>query len=83
MADAMPPDSQRPRVLRFGVFEVDLEAGQLRKRGMRVRLPGQPFQVLELLLRKPGRVVTRDELQEKIWPDTHVDFDHSLKRGDQ
>ncbi len=78
MADAMPPDSQRPRVLRFGVFEVDLEAGQLRKRGMRVRLPGQPFQVLELLLRKPGRVVTRDELQEKIWPDTHVDFDHSL-----
>ena len=65
-------------ILRFGVFEVDLEAGQLRKRGMQVRLPGQPFQVLELLLRKPGRVVTRDELQEKIWPATHVDFDHSL-----
>ena len=65
-------------IRRFGVFEVDIEAGQLRKRGLRVRLPGQPFQILELLLRKPGRVVTRDELQEKIWPDTHVDFEHSL-----
>ena len=78
MANAMQPDTQRPHVLRFGVFEVDLEAGQLRKNGRRVRLQEQPFRVLALLLEKPGRVVTREELQEKVWPDTHVDFDHSL-----
>ena len=65
-------------IRRFGVFEVDLEAGQLRKNGRRVRLQEQPFRVLALLLEKPGRVVTREELQEKVWPDTHVDFDHSL-----
>ena len=65
-------------ILRFGVFEVDLEAGQLRKNGRRVRLQEQPFQVLALLLEKPGRVVTREELHEKVWPDTHVDFEHSL-----
>ena len=66
MADAMPPDSQPPQVLRFGVFEVDLEAGQLRKNGRRVRLQEQPFRVLELLLEKPGRVVSREELQQKV-----------------
>jgi cholera toxin transcriptional activator len=67
------------RILRFGVFEVDLAAGELRKNGARVRLQEQPFQVLALLLRNAGRVVTRDELREKIWPaNTFVDFDHSL-----
>ena len=65
-------------IRRFGVFEVDLEAGQLRKNGRRVRLQEQPFRVLALMLDKPGRVVSREELQEKVWPDTHVDFDHSL-----
>ena len=62
----------------FGIFEVDLEAGQLRKNGRRARLQEQPFRVLALMLEKPGRVVTREELQDKVWPDTHVDFDHSL-----
>jgi len=67
------------RLLRFSVFEVDLAAGDLRKNGKRIRLQEQPFQVLAMLLDNAGRVVTRDELRQKIWPaDTFVDFDHSL-----
>src|SRR3954451_256533 len=62
--------------LRFGVFEVDLRAGELRKRGLRVRLQQQPFQVLSTLIEHAGEVVTREELQKKLWPaDTFVDFD--------
>jgi DNA-binding winged helix-turn-helix (wHTH) protein len=73
-----PPESEAKR-LRFGVFEVDLNAGELRKNGKRIRLQEQPFQVLAMLLENAGRVVTRDELRQKIWPvDTFVDFDHSL-----
>jgi DNA-binding winged helix-turn-helix (wHTH) protein len=65
--------------LRFGIFEVDLAAGELRKNGARIRLQGQPFQVLTALLENRGQMVTRDELREKIWPaDTFVDFDHGL-----
>jgi DNA-binding winged helix-turn-helix (wHTH) protein len=65
--------------LRFGVFEADLAAGELRKNGVRIRLQEQPFQVLGTLLRNSGQVVTRDYLRETIWPaDTFVDFDHSL-----
>src|SRR5215831_19340532 len=65
--------------LRFGVFELDLSAGELRKYGMRVRLQEQPFQVLAMLLARPGELVSREELQRKLWPaDTFVDFDHSL-----
>ncbi|MGH9496375.1 MAG: winged helix-turn-helix domain-containing protein [Candidatus Sulfotelmatobacter sp.] len=68
-----------PRVVRFGVFELDLSAGELRKSGVKLRLQGQPFQVLALLLDRAGEVVTRDELQRRLWPsDTFVDFDHSL-----
>jgi cholera toxin transcriptional activator len=67
------------RVARFGLFELDLSAGELRKNGVRLRLQGQPFQVLALLLERAGDVVTREELQQKLWPaDTFVDFDHSL-----
>lgn len=67
------------RVVRFGAFEVDLQAGELRKNGVRLRLPAQPFQVLAFLLECPGKVVTREELCTRIWPaDTFVDFDHSL-----
>lgn len=67
------------RIHRFGLFEADLRAGELRKNGVRVRLQEQPFQVLALLLDCAGEVVTRDELREKLWPaDTFVDFDHSL-----
>jgi cholera toxin transcriptional activator len=67
------------RVARFGLFELDLSAGELRKSGVKLRLQGQPFQVLALLLERAGEVVTREELQQKLWPsDTFVDFDHSL-----
>jgi cholera toxin transcriptional activator len=75
----MPSSNREARLLRFGVFEVDLAAGELRKNGARIRLQEQPFQVLTALLQNAGQVVTRDELREKIWPaDTFVDFDHSL-----
>jgi cholera toxin transcriptional activator len=75
----MPPSNHEVRLLRFGVFEVDLTAGELRKKGARIRLQEQPFQVLAALLQSAGRVVTREDLREKIWPaDTFVDFDHSL-----
>jgi len=68
--------------LRFGVFELDLRAGELRKHGLRVRLQEQPFQLLEMLLEHPGEVVTREELQKKLWPaDTFVDFDHGLNKA--
>ena len=63
------------RVARFGVFELDLSVGELRKSGVKLRLQGQPFQVLALLLDHAGEVVTREELQQKLWPS---DFDHSL-----
>ena len=65
--------------VRFGSYEVDLRSGELRKNGLRLKLSGQPFQVLALLLERPGDVVTREEIQKRLWPaDTFVDFDHSL-----
>src|SRR5207248_6983926 len=67
-----------PQVVRFGVFEVDLRAGELRKKGVRVRLQEQPLQVLAVLLEQPGHVVTREELKHKLWAGTIVDFDHSI-----
>jgi DNA-binding winged helix-turn-helix (wHTH) protein len=74
-----PQTTPGPRILRFGLFEADLESGELRKNGLRVRLQDQPFQVLALMLNRPGEVVTREQLREKLWPaDTFVDFDHSL-----
>ncbi len=67
------------RLLRFGVFEVDLAARELRKNDRRIRLQEQPFQLLIVLLENAGKVVTREDLRQKIWPaDTFVDFDHSL-----
>ena len=75
----MSPSSPVARVLRFDIFELDVHAGELRKRGIKVRLQGQPLQVLEALLRRSGDVVTREELRAQIWKtDTFVDFDHSL-----
>ena len=72
----MPPVSQQ---IRFDVFEVDLRAGELRKHGIRIRLQEQPFLILQTLLETPGQIVTREELQKKIWAgDTFVDFDHGL-----
>jgi Tol biopolymer transport system component/DNA-binding winged helix-turn-helix (wHTH) protein len=66
------------RLLRFGDFEVDLRTGELRKGGVRLKFGGQPFQVLSILLERPGDVVTREELQKRLWPDTFVDVDHNL-----
>jgi TolB-like protein/DNA-binding winged helix-turn-helix (wHTH) protein/Flp pilus assembly protein TadD len=64
---------------RFGAFEIDPRAGELRKHGIRIKLQDQPFQVLVMLLERPGEVVTREELRQKLWPaDTFVDFDHGL-----
>ncbi len=75
----MPQANPTGRVVRFGVFEVDLASGELRKNGVRIRLQEQPFQVLAFLLERPGDIVTREELRQKLWPaDTFVDFDHSL-----
>jgi TolB-like protein/DNA-binding winged helix-turn-helix (wHTH) protein/Flp pilus assembly protein TadD len=70
------------RGFRFGVFELDLRAGELRKNGLRVRLQGQPFQVLVMLLEHAGEVVGREELHKKLWSaDTFVDFDHGLNKA--
>jgi len=64
---------------RFGVFEADAASGELWRKGMRVRLHAQPFQVLLLLLRKPGELLTREEIAAQLWPDgTFVDFDHGV-----
>jgi TolB-like protein len=67
------------QVVRFGVFEVDMRTGELRKRGMRIPLQEQPLRVLSALLEMPGQIVARQELCRRLWPDgTHVDFEHSL-----
>ena len=57
------------QVIRFGVFEMDFAAGELRKQGLKVRLQDQPFQILSILLERPGEVVTREELCQRLWPD--------------
>jgi DNA-binding winged helix-turn-helix (wHTH) protein/Tol biopolymer transport system component len=66
------------RLLRFGDFEADLRSGELRKAGVKLKFGGQPFQVLTILLEQPGEVVTREELQKRLWPDTFVDVEHNL-----
>ena len=71
-----------PLPLRFGVFELDPRAGELRKKGMKIRLHGQPVELLVLLLQHPGETVTREELQKKLWPsDTFVDFERGLNNA--
>src|SRR5215471_10513958 len=78
----MPDDQNPSNRLRFGVFEVDLRAGELRKHGLTIRLQEQPFRVLAMLLEHSGEVVTREELQKRLWPaDTFVDFDHGLNKA--
>jgi DNA-binding winged helix-turn-helix (wHTH) protein len=67
------------RVIRFAIFEVDLRAGELRKHGRSVKLQEQPFQILAMLLERPGAIVIRHEMRAQLWPaDTYVDFDHGL-----
>jgi TolB-like protein/DNA-binding winged helix-turn-helix (wHTH) protein/Tfp pilus assembly protein PilF len=75
----MALETRSSGILRFATFEVDLRAGELRKQGVRIKLQEQPFHVLAVLLRRPGEVVTREELRNQNWPpDTFVDFDNSL-----
>jgi TolB-like protein/DNA-binding winged helix-turn-helix (wHTH) protein/Tfp pilus assembly protein PilF len=75
----MALETRSAGILRFGVFEVDVRAGELRKQGVRIKLQDQPFHVLTVLLQRPGEVVTREELRNQNWPaDTFVDFDNSL-----
>jgi TolB-like protein/Flp pilus assembly protein TadD len=74
-----PSSSQ---TIRFGAFELDLRARELRKEGTKIRLQEQPFQILTMLLEHPGEVVTREELRSRLWPsDTFVDFDHGLNKA--
>jgi TolB-like protein len=69
-------------LIRFAGFELDTQAGELRKNGSRIRLQEQPLQILRILLEQPSRVITRDELRQKIWPsDTFVDFDHGINNA--
>ena len=73
------PTTPSPRLVRFAVFDVDLSSRELRKNGLRIRLQEQPFRVLELLLDRPGELITREELQRRIWPgETFVDFELGL-----
>jgi TolB-like protein/DNA-binding winged helix-turn-helix (wHTH) protein/Flp pilus assembly protein TadD len=78
----MPDLTQASAIRRFGAFEINLQSGELRKKGMRLRLSGQPFQVLAVLIERPGEVITREELHSKLWlADTFVDFDHGLNNA--
>ena len=75
----MLPLERQSDVKRFGTFEVDLRAHELRKGGIRIRLQDQPFEILAVMLDRPGEVVTREELRQRLWPaGTFVDFEHSL-----
>ena len=75
----MPSQPTARRLFRFGLFELDLTSGELSKQGRKIKLQDQPFQILELLLSRPGEVVTREELQKALWPtDTFVEFDQGL-----
>src|SRR5580692_7504228 len=75
----MEPAAPPPRTIRFGVFELDVRSGELRKQGRKVRLEGQPVQILICLLETPGELVTREELHKRLWPaDTYVNFEHGL-----
>ena len=75
----MDNSNRQGEVVRFGAFEADLRSGEVRKGGLKIRLQDQPFQVLAMLLERPGHLVTREELQKRLWPvDTFVDFDQGL-----
>lgn len=80
--DTMGPPVSAARIVRFGVFEADLKACELRKHGFRLKLAEQPFQVLAMLLERPGEIVTREEMRARLWSgDTFVDFDHGLNNA--
>jgi TolB-like protein/DNA-binding winged helix-turn-helix (wHTH) protein/tetratricopeptide (TPR) repeat protein len=74
--------SKSPPIVRFGIYEADLAAGELRKNGLKVKLQGKPFEIMTLLLEHPGEVVSREQLHKRLWPaDTFVDFDHGLNNA--
>jgi DNA-binding winged helix-turn-helix (wHTH) protein len=74
--------SSTPRFVRFGLFELDLTTGELRKKGAKVALQEQPFQVLAMLVEAPGELVSRETLRQRLWPDSvFVDFDHGLNKA--
>ena len=78
----MPQNDHQTRRLRFSVFEVDLNSGELRKHGIRIRIQEQPFRLLATLIEHAGEVVSREDLQKKLWTaDTFVDFDHGLNKA--
>src|SRR5215469_4389317 len=78
----MQNESSGPQVIRFGTFELDVRGGELRKRGVKIKLQDQPMRILEMLLASPGLLVTREELRSRLWPsDTTIDFDHSLNKA--
>ena len=78
----MDAPTRRGHLIRFSVFELNLDSAELFKRGRKVKLQGQPFEVLLALLNRPGEVVSRDELKQKLWPtDTAGDFDQGLNRA--
>ena len=80
----MQPDGSSSRIVRFGAFELDLSVAELRKHGLKLRLQDQPYQVLLMLLEDPGQVVTREQIQQKLWPEgTFVDFEHGLNAAIQ
>ena len=77
-----PTQTSNPRRIRFGIFEADLSAGELRRGGSRIRLQEQPFQILAMLLERPGEIITREDLRSRLWPgDTFVDFEHGVNSG--
>src|SRR6202007_2315059 len=79
---AMQENHQPDGRLGFGVFEVDLRAGELRKHGIRIKLQEQPFHILTSLLKHPGELVTREELRQELWPEhAFVDFDRGLNKA--
>ncbi|HXN17614.1 MAG TPA: winged helix-turn-helix domain-containing protein [Candidatus Binatus sp.] len=80
MRDEVPSEGG----VRFDAYQVDLHTGEIRKHGLKVRLPPRPFQILALLLERPGELLTRKELQEHLWPaDTFVDFEHGVNAAIQ
>jgi len=76
-----PVENATPfRAVRFGVFDLDLKAGELHKNGLKVRLQDQPFQILKMLLERPGEVVTHQEIIRRLWPNgTVVEYEHSIQ----
>lgn len=77
-----PPSGPAPTVVRFGAFEADLATGELRRKGVRISLQEQPFQVMALLVERPGELVTREQIRQRIWPRAvFVDFEHGLNKA--